>query len=142
MAKELTRIMSSLVRVRQDDGSFIPVFPITTANEVYVDIDNEIKLSSHLNGIQKSKNVTNIDEMYQLTPDDVNLNDFIKTTDDNKYFLVIDTNNLNSSAGYLEIITANNIGGPNGLAQLDSSGKVPLENLDSTIEFITYTKHD
>lgn len=138
--KELTSVMSTIVRVRQDDGSFIPVFPISTTDEVYVDIDNDIKLSTYLDGILKSKNVDNMDALYSLTSDDVNLNDFIKTIDENRYFIVIDINNLNSESGYLEILTVENLGKPNGLPQLNEEGKLPLENVEPSIEFITYSR--
>lgn len=140
MAKELTNIMSSIIRVRQDDGSFIPVFPITTTDDVYTDIDNDMKLSTYLNGILKSKNVNNLDELYSLTSDDVNLNDFIKTIDENRYFVVVDINNLNSELGYLEILTVKNVGIPNGLPQLNDEGKLPLESVEPSIEFITYSR--
>lgn len=139
MAKVLSTIMSSIIRARQDDGTFIPVFPITTTNEVYVDIDNDEKLSTFLNGILKSKNVDNINNLYLLTPDEVNVNDFVKVVDQGRYFVVIDTNNLHSEAGYLELITNTHIGGPNGLAQLDETGKLALSNIEPSIEFITYS---
>ena len=140
MAKELTNIMSTIIRVRQDDGTFIPVFPISTADDVYTDIDNDIKLSSYLNGILKSKSVNNLSELYSLTSADVNLNDFIKTIDEDRYFIVVDTDNLDSELGYLEILTVKNIGVPNGLPQLNEEGKLSLTNVEPSIEFITYSR--
>lgn len=141
MAQEvLSKIMSSIIRVRQDeDGTFIPVFPINTTNEVYADIDNKIKLSTFLNGMFKYRTVNNISSMYALTSSEVNLYDLIVTSEENKYFFVIDLNNLNSELGYLEILTADNIRGPNGLAQLDDSGKLALDDVEPMIEFITYS---
>ena len=139
MAKVLTSVLSTIMRARQDDGSFIPVFPITTTNEVYVDIDNEEKLSTFLNGILKSKSVDTLNDLYALTSGDVNINDFVKVVDGNRYFVVIDTDALSSDSGYLELITNSQIGGPNGLAQLDESGKISLSNIEPGIEFITYS---
>ena len=140
MAKVLKQILSTIIKARDNDGNFVPVFPINTTNEVYTDIDNDVKLSTFLNGILKAKTVNSIDEMYTLTPSDVNVNDFIKIIDTNSYFIVKDTNNLNSKLGYMEIITEEKIGTANGLAQLDENGKLPLESVEPSIEFITYSR--
>ena len=51
--KALTTVLSTTMRVKQDDGSFLPLFPVNTANEVYVDIDNDVKLSEYLNSIEQ-----------------------------------------------------------------------------------------
>lgn len=138
--KELTKTMSTVMKARQDDGSFIPVFPIVTTNEVFVDIDNGVKLSTYLDTLSAaSRSVNNMEEMFALTANDVRLNECIRTTDENRYFVVIDLDNLHSIAGYLEILTMNNIGGPNGLAQLDENGNLPIE-ITPAAEFITYSK--
>lgn len=140
--KQLTKTMSTVMKARQEDGSFIPVFPIVTTNEVYVDIDNGVKLSSYLNDLSvsaASRSVDSLDAMFALTSDDVKLNECIRTTDENRYFVVIDLDNLNSTAGYLEILTINNIGGPNGLATLDENGELPIK-VHPAAEFITYSK--
>lgn len=140
MPKQVQKIMSSIIRVRQDDGTFIPVFPITTTNDVYTDIDNEVKLRDYLDGMLKSREIANIDAMFQLTNSEVHENDFIRTNDEGRYFVVVDTENLNSSAGYLEILTNNSIGGPYGLAQLNENGKLALEDMEPAVEIITYSR--
>ena len=138
--KELVKTLSSIMKIRQDDGSFIPYFPIVTTNEVYTDIDNEIKLSTYLNELSTtSRSVDNLDAMFTLTSDIVKMNECIRTIDEGRYFVVIDLDNLNSPAGYLEIITANKIGGPYGLATLDENGELPVK-VHPAAEFITYSR--
>lgn len=139
---ELSRILSSIIRVKADDGSFVPVFPINTANEVYVDIDKQIKLSTELSRHMRIVEVDDINAMYSLTEEKVRLMDLVKVADGPKYFLVIDIANLNSSAGYLEMLTSKNIGVPGGIPQLDEEGKIPAEVSEPVIEFIIYTNSD
>ena len=140
VTKELVKTMSTVIKARQDDGSFIPVFPIVTTNEVYVDIDNNVKLSTYLeNMASTSRSVDTINDMYNLTSSDVKLNECIRTINEGRYFVVIDLNNLNSSDGYLEILTTHKIGGPNGLATLDENGELPIK-IHPAAEFITYTR--
>ena len=140
--KELVKTMSTIMKARQEDGSFIPVFPIVTINEVYTDIDNGIKLSTYLqdlSSISTSRSVDNLDAMFNLTSSDVKLNECIRIIDEGRYFIVIDLNNLNSFAGYLEILTTNMIGKPNGLATLDENGELPIK-VHPAAEFITYSR--
>lgn len=120
--KQPTNVMSSILRVRQDDGTFIPVFPIVTAKDVYVDINNDVTLATFLNDMSSAETVATIDDMYALTQDDVKLLDIIRVDQENRFFLVIDIENLNSELGYEELITAN--------------------NNPKNIEFITYTDDD
>ena len=117
------KTMSSLMKVRQDDGSFIPFFPYVTSNEVFIDIDNNIRLSEYLNEMSNtstSRSVDSLESMFTLSPGDVKLNEAIRTIDENRYFIVIDLNNLNSPLGYLEILTVNRV--------------------RPAVEFITYNK--
>ena len=140
VTKELVKTMSTVMKARQDDGSFIPVFPIVTTNEVYVDIDNGVKLSTYLETMSTtSRSVDNLDAMFALTSSDVKMNECIRTIDEGRYFVVIDLDNLNSSAGYLEILTTNMIGKPNGLATLDENGELPIK-IHPAAEFITYSR--
>ena len=139
VTKELVKTMSTVMKARQEDGSFIPVFPVVTANEVYVDIDNGVKLSSYLNSMSAaSRSVENLDAMFALTYNDVKLNECIRTIDEGRYFVVVNVNSLNSPEGYLEILTANRIGGPNGLVTFDENGNIP--NVHPSAEFITYSR--
>jgi len=140
--KELVKTMSTIMKAKQPDGSFIPVFPIITANEVYTDIDNGIKLSTYLqdlSSISTSRSVDTLDDMFALSSSDVKLNECIRTIDEGRYFIVIDLDNLNSPAGYLEILTTNMIGKPNGLATLDENGELPIK-VHPAAEFITYSR--
>lgn len=140
--KEWVKTMSTVMKARQDDGSFIPVFPIVTANEVYTDIDNGVKLSTYLenlSSISTSRSVDSLDAMFALTSEDVKLNECIRTIDEGRYFVVIDLDNLSSPAGYLEILTTNMIGKPNGLATLDENGELPIK-VHPAAEFITYSR--
>ena len=140
ITKELVKTMSTVMKARQDDGSFIPVFPIVTTNEVFVDIDNGIKLSTYLQTMSTtSRSVDNLDAMFTLTSNDVKLNECIRTIDEGRYFVVIDLDNLDSTVGYLEIITTNMIGKPNGLATLDENGELPIK-VHPAAEFITYSR--
>lgn len=139
---EPIKTMSTMMKARQEDGSFIPVFPIVTANEVYVDIDNGVKLSEFLNDMNNtstSRVVDSLDVMFGLSSSDVKVNELIRTADEGRCFLVVDTNSLDSTMGYLEILTANKIGGPNGLATLDENGELPIK-VHPAAEFITYSK--
>ena len=119
--KQSTEVLSSIMRCRDKNGLFVPIFPINTANEVYVDIDNDIKLSSVIGSYVRYKETNSIDTLYNLTQNDVKLSDIIKVLSENRYFLVVDINNLNSDKGYLELITSNN---------------------NTSVEFITYTADD
>lgn len=142
VTKELVKTMSTVMKARQEDGSFIPVFPIVTTNEVYVDIDNDVKLSTYLenlSSISTSRSVNTLNDMFSLSSEDVKLNECIRIIDEGRYFVVIDLNNLNSPAGYLEILTINKIGGPNGLATLDENGELPIK-VHPAAEFITYSR--
>ena len=67
--------------------------------------------------------------MYYLSRNDVNLLDMIKITSENRYFIVVDLNNLNSELGYEELITGKDIDVPNGILKLDEYGKVKLTDL-------------
>lgn len=142
MEKVLKEVLSTIIKVKDEDGKFIPVFPVNTTEEVYVDIDNDVKLSTYLASNLSIKAVDTVELMYSLTPGDVNLLDVIKVVSDNKFFFVVDLNNLNSPEGYLEILTPQHIGGPGGIVTFDENGEVPIDFIDEPIEFITYTAAD
>jgi len=142
MAQIESEVISSIIRMRQEDGKFIPIFPINTINEVYYNIDKNKKLSMHLRTLIKSVEVESIDDLYKLTTGDVKTFDIIKVSQGDRYFIVKDTKNLNSELGYMEFLTDLLLGQPNGLPQLDSEGKIPEENINNSIEFITYTSSD
>jgi len=142
MAQIESEVISSIIRMRQEDGKFIPIFPINTINEVYYNIDKNKKLSMHLRTLIKSVEVESIDDLDKLTTGDVKTFDIIKVSQGDRYFIVKDTKNLNSELGYMEFLTDLLLGQPNGLPQLDSEGKIPEENINNSIEFITYTSSD
>lgn len=121
------QVASSILKFKQADGSFLTTFPINTIDEVYVDIDNQIKLRDYL----KSKysgyyEVTNDTARFALKAADVTNGDFVKVLSDDKLYLVTDTTKLNTNAGY-ELIYAKNA---------DGSGS------GGPVNIITYTAND
>lgn len=49
--------ISSILNFKQDDGTFVAVLPVNTANEVYYDMDNGIKLKDHLDNNMSSTEI-------------------------------------------------------------------------------------
>lgn len=44
----VTNTYATFIRHRQDDGSYIIMYPINTADEVYVDIDSKLSLTNKI----------------------------------------------------------------------------------------------
>jgi hypothetical protein len=40
---------ASFIRHRQEDGSYVVIYPINTSDEVYVDINSKLKLTTKIN---------------------------------------------------------------------------------------------
>jgi len=136
-------VISSILNFKQDGtNSFVTVFPINTTEEVYFDIDNNIKLSEYLKNNSSNKEVNTDADRFALTSDDVKAMDIVKVNNPFAYYLVKDVNNLSSDAGYIKLITGNMLNVPGGIPQLGSDGRLPSDSVSPPVQFITYTSAD
>ena len=132
--------ISSVIRFKQNDGTFVAIFPISTVNDVYFDIDNNITLAQYLeehdftNFIEVADDATRL----ALTNADVSNMTLVKVISSGKIYYVTDITKLGTEDAFTELITSAHIGQPGGVPKLDEDG-----NLTAPVaEFITYTAAD
>lgn len=109
MAYSDPNAMSAVISGRNEDGTYTVILPITTSEEVYVDIDNDITLDEYLKSIVNFKTVNNDTERFALTAEDVKVMDIIHVIETNKKYFVIDLENLGIENGYFEIISKTDV---------------------------------
>lgn len=117
--------ISSINWVKDYNGQYVATLPINTIDEVYYDIDKNIKLKDVLKQIVQYIQVDTLSDMYKLTSDEVSLGTIVKVIDSGTEYRVVDLEKLNVAEGYE---TAN---GPS----------VVLPE-DPPIEIISYTTRD
>jgi len=108
-------IVSTILRYKQPDGSYIGVFAINTAEDSYYKIDNMITTKDVLDELIDYITVPTVENMYTLTQDDVSEGTVIRVISTNAKYRVIDTKNLNNEKGY-EIVTGKSGGFAGGSA--------------------------
>ena len=132
--------ISSIIRFKQQDGTFVAIFPISTVNDVYFDIDNNITLAQYLNEHDFTNYIEVADEAAReaLTNADVSNMTLVKVISTGKIYYVTNPEKLGTDEAFTELITSDHIGQPGGVAKLDEDG-----NLTAPVaEFITYTSAD
>lgn len=95
-------VVSGKLRNKKDNGDYDELRPFNTIDEVFFDIDKDIKLKEVLNQLIDYKSVDSIENMYQLTSDDVTEGTIIKVSNGDTY-KVVDINNLSNANGYEKV---------------------------------------
>ena len=106
-------VLSSLLRVKDDDGLYYTVFPINTLHEVYYDMEKQITLEKFLEDKHLPQKVHHIEKLEdinntKLTKDEVFIGDLIAvggTTISNAdyLYLVLDNTNFEDNTTLLEL---------------------------------------
>lgn len=95
-------VISGKIRGKNDNGDYDELRPFNTIDEVFFDIDNEIKLKEIINQLIDYKVVSSLNDMYKLTSSDVSEGTIVKIKNGDAY-KVIDINNLSNSNGYEKV---------------------------------------
>lgn len=101
----MANTMAAIYHTRDNDGNYVATFPINTADEVYYDIDHNVKLADIIKRLVDYRYLDTLAEMYALTKDDVFVGSIINVK--GTIYRVIDLNNLNNASGYTNISSSN-----------------------------------
>lgn len=101
------QVASSILKFKQEDGTFLSVFPINTVDDVYYDIDKNLKLKDFLDNFAGYVPVENDDARFALTAGQVNNGTLVKVKNTDKLYLVVDETKLSTDDGYELIYTKN-----------------------------------
>ena len=123
----MSEYVHSSIKVKQPDGSFDIMLPTTDLNSVIVDLETGAKLSEKL---------TNNGDNYSGTAAKAESVSWSGVTDTPT---TVDTYGITDAVKTSEVSTTAEA---NKLIKLDSEGKLPIEAIPPSVNFVSYTLDD
>lgn len=99
----IEKVITSFQRVKQDDGTYAIILPITSTENVYIDIAEGKTLGDFLENEGRPTTINTVpteEDRFKLTSASVKLMDIVKVTETNKLYFIVDLENLDNEAGY------------------------------------------
>lgn len=143
------KCISTVQHIKTSDGSFAAVFPVTTMNEVYYNIDGRIKLDDYYKAILSEADctVTTYDDLVELgvsiSPPGINLvnGGTVYVSSTNKKYIIVDDTMIGHIEAFAEIPnseTGSVYPSPNKVAKYDEYGKLHSNLAVAMDDVITY----